>query len=257
MDDNYWHNSARKLNKNNFQKLWREHSDYINTDLISRWLPNRPNEASLKTDIFDEFVCAGLYPCLQTKAKKSYGIDLSEIILKSTRSKYPEMSLLAANVLSLPFIEDTFDLVISNSTIDHFEYNSQIKESLSELYRVLNKGGTIILTMDNLSNPVVALRNKMPVLLNRIRVVPYYVGATLCLNQLIKIMELIGFNIIDKCFIMHCPRAICVAAAYFMKKYSSRKKQLGFLKILRAFEHLSELPTKQLTGYFIAVKATK
>ena len=252
-----WPGNIETLSKNDFQPLWREHSDWINTALISKWLPESFYDRVLKTDLFDECVCAGLYPYLKTKSKKFYGIDVSESIIANARLKYPEMSFLAANILSLPFSDGLFDLIVSNSTIDHFDSPDRIDQSLHEFYRVLKKDGVMILTMDNLSNMAVALRNKMPVLLNRIGIVPYSVGVTLCLNQLSQRLGQVGFKIVDSRFIMHCPRILCVAIADVIKKQASRKGQLRFLKILKAFECFSGFPTSPLTGYFVAVKAIK
>jgi hypothetical protein len=81
---NYWAENNQMLDKNNFQPLWRQHSDVINADLISRWLPDKINRV-LKTDMFDERVCGGLYPCLKTKSEKIYGLDLSTSTIMDVR----------------------------------------------------------------------------------------------------------------------------------------------------------------------------
>lgn len=257
MDYKYWHENAQKLDATNFQKLWREHSDKINTDLLLKWLPDKCFDRIFKTDLFDEYVSAGIFPFLRTKSKKIFGIDLSSSIAMGAQLKYPETFLLSADILNLPFKNNMFDFVFSNSTIDHFENSGQIETSLVELYRVLKTDGAMILTMDNINNPAVALRNKMPFLLYRIGILPYYVGVALRVNHLIQMLERIGFKVLDTCFIMHCPRIVCVAAASVMNKHASRKGQIRFLKILKAFERLNVLPTRSLTGCFIAVKAVK
>lgn len=258
MDKKYWSENALKLNKNPFQTLWRDHSDRINTSLLSRWLPDAFYHRILKTDLFDEYVCAGLYPYLKTKSSSIFGIDLSESIITAMQLKYPEMASLAADILYLPFKEGFFDLIVSNSTIDHFDSKDEIIQSLNEFHRVLKKGGSMILTMDNLDNMVVALRNTMPFkLLNRIGVLPYYVGVTLRHRQLVRILEKIGFKIVKSHFMVHCPRILCIAAANMMTSHASPKGQQRYLELLKAFENLSGWPTRRITGYFTAVKGIK
>jgi len=254
----YWSENTPDSDKDEFQMLWREHSDRVHIDLISKWLPDKPFNKVFKTDLFDEYVCTGLYPFLSAKAEAVYGIDLSEPVTKNSRLKYPDMSTIRANILSLPFADNVFDLIISNSTIDHFQHLDNIVESLNELYRTLGKDGTMILTIDNLDNPIVALRNRLPYsFLNRSGIVPYYVGVTLGLKKLLEILAQTGFEILDKCFIMHCPRIFCVLIAEYFKKSASRKGQLRFLRALKMFEGLSKYPVSPLTGHFIAVKLTK
>jgi SAM-dependent methyltransferase len=254
----FWSEKTPDLDKDKFQMLWREHSDRVHIDLISKWLPGKTFNKVFKTDLFDEYVCTGLYPFLAAKSKAVYGIDLSEPIAKNSRLKYPDMSTLQANILSLPFAENVFDLIVSNSTIDHFQHLDNIVESLNELYRTLAKDGIMILTIDNLDNPIVAFRNRLPYpFLYRAGIVPYYVGVTLGLKKLLEILEQTGFEILDKCFIMHCPRIFCVLIAEYLKKNASRKGQLRFLRALKMFERLSTSPVSPLTGHFIAVKLAK
>ena len=89
------------------------------------------------------------------------------------------MMVACADVRSLPFADGTFDVVVSNSTLDHFRSRKELIASMRELNRVTRPGGELVLTLDNRANPVVAFRNALPFhWLNRIRVLPYYVGVT-------------------------------------------------------------------------------
>ncbi len=63
---------------------------------------------------------------------------------------------------TLPFPDGAFDRVFSNSTLDHFDSRDDIREALRELARVLHPEGELLLTLDNLANPVVRLRNALP-----------------------------------------------------------------------------------------------
>ena len=51
---------------------------------------------------------------------------------------------------------------------------------------------------------------------------------------------------------MHCPRVLTVTYAHWMEKHTSLRTQKVFLRLLMAFERLSRLPTRSLTGYFVS-----
>jgi len=116
----------------------------------------------------------------------------------------------------------------------------------------------MILTLDNLANPIILLRNGLPFhLLYAMKIVPYYVGITLGPYRLQRLLKEVGFKILEVNTIMHCPRVLAVAIAHWMEKNTLPKTQRAFLRFLMAFEHLSRLPTRFLTGHFIAIRAMR
>lgn len=238
------------------QSLWRTHSDAVNNALLTRWWPKGQFENLLKTDLFDEAVSDGLSSVLNSRAKRVFYIDASFEVHQMVNRRHPPLRTIGADVRYLPFANDTFDGIVSNSTLDHFESPDDLVASLKELYRVLQPGTQMIVTLDNLANPIVLLRNWLPFrLLHRLKIVPYYVGVTLRPNHLQRLLEEIGFHILGVDALMHCPRVLAVAMAHWMERHTSPNTQRYFLRFLRAFEYLSRLPTRFLTGYFIAVKA--
>lgn len=239
-------------------RLWRRHSDAVNCMLLQQWLPVDGFGAALKTDVFDEMSGDGLFPVLGALAHRVVGIDVSPAILEKARLRFPEMHCVAADVLHLPFAGGSFDCIVSNSTLDHFESGDAIAESISELHRVLHRDGQMILTMDNPSNPLVALRNGLPFrFLNRIGITPYFVGATCTAGELRRLLEKNGFAVQEETTVMHCPRVVAVALARLFDKFAPAAVQRTFLRVLRSFECLRRLPTARLTGYFVAVRAVK
>jgi hypothetical protein len=66
-----------------------------------------------------------------------------------------------------------------------------------------------------------------------------------------------GFEVLEVDAIMHCPRVLAVTIARWVEKHTSARVQQSFLRLLMGFEGLSRLPTRFLTGYFVAVKARK
>src|SRR5574341_1753589 len=104
-----------------------------------------------------------------------FGIDLSLLTVRAAKLRHHGLKATGADVRHLPFADGVFDVIVSNSTLDHFESSDEIISSLQELHRVLRTGGQLLLTLDNLANPLISLRNVLPFgLLNRLNIVPYY-----------------------------------------------------------------------------------
>lgn len=253
----YWDSLPSEWGRHR-QRLWREHSDAVNRALLARWIPERGADCALKTDMFDEMCSAGLYPFLALRVRHFVGIDMSGSVLRSAKSRHAGIHGVVADVRELPFKGGSFDLIISNSTLDHFESVGEIKTALGELCRVLRPDGELIITMDNPENPVIGLRNALPFrFLNRLGITPYYVGATLKASDLRLLFEETGFKAMEVTSVMHCPRVFAVALANLLQRYAPSWMQRGFLRALMACECLGALPTCRLTGHFTAMRATK
>jgi ubiquinone/menaquinone biosynthesis C-methylase UbiE len=195
---------------------------------------------------------------LTSRARNVIGIDVSVLTLRAANTRHCSLQAIGADVRHLPFATGYFDVIISNSTLDHFETQDDIIKSIEELHRVLKRGGHLLITLDNLANPIIGLRNILPFpLLSRLGLVPYYVGASLGPYRLRRILRDVGFEIIQVQAVMHCPRIFAVIIARFLAKYTGDKTHKKFLRILLAFERLGIFPTRFLTGNFIAVKAMK
>jgi ubiquinone/menaquinone biosynthesis C-methylase UbiE len=253
-----WEEFFESGGKNCLQKVWRTYSDSVNKALLLRWWPADGVERMLKTDLFDEAVNEGLHPLLAARVKHVIGMDITFSVAHRARLRYPSLQTIGADVRCLPFMDSTFDLIVSNSTLDHFVSVKEIIVSLGELYRVLRPGKQMLLTFDNLANPIVLLRSILPFrLLYRLGVVPYYVGSTLGPSLLGYLLETSGFKVLEMDAMMHCPRVLAVFLARWMERHASPKAQKAFLGFLMAFERLSFLPMRFLTGHFIAVRMVK
>jgi SAM-dependent methyltransferase len=66
------------------------------------------------------------------------------------------------DVRKLEFADGWFDLIFSNSTLDHFATRAEIVESIAGFARLLAPGGYLLITLDNPQNPVVWCRNLLP-----------------------------------------------------------------------------------------------
>lgn len=257
-DSHHWEAIARSWQTAHPQRLWRAHSDAVNEALFARWLPETSVSRLLKTDVFDEAVSHGLYPLLAARARTVVGIDIAFLTLRSAQSRCPGLRATRGDVRLLPFADASFDVVVSNSTLDHFDSLDDVRVSLRELHRVLRGGGRLLLTMDNPVNPMIALRNALPRRpLQRVGLVPYYVGVTCSPSRLTRLLSEIGFEIRRVDAVVHCWRVLAVPLARLAERWGSVAMQRRYLRLLLGCERLSTWPTRFLTGHYVAVHAGK
>ncbi len=254
----YWNNISRTFTGDAPQSLWRVHSDRVNVSLLADWVGERQFTDILKTDLFDEAISQGLYPYLRDHAQAVHGIDVAAESVSGARKRYPDLEAICADVRKLPLKNHRFDLIVSNSTLDHFHSTGEIEKGLRELFRILKPGGELIISLDNLQNPIIGLRSLLPFrLLNKLHLVPYFVGKSHGRRGLTAALKKAGFEVLESRAIMHCPRVLAVAVAGILQKKHSTKSQQRFLSLLAKFEILEKLPTRFFTGHFVAVHALK
>ena len=240
------------------EALWRRHCDTLNATLFSRWLPAGRCERLLKTDLFDEAMGDGLYPLLAERARSIIGVDIAGSVLAAAQARHPALNIVEADVRALPFAANSFDVVVSNSTLDHFAERADIAVALRALERVLRPGGRLLLTLDNLANPAVAVRNALPfALLQRLRLVDYPIGATLGPRRLRRLLGEVGFAVVESTTLLHCPRAFAVARARRLQARATDEAHGRFLRGLARWERLSRWPTDVVTGHYLAFCARK
>ena len=253
-----WNEAIEPLLRAPEEALWRAHSDAINGQLFASWLPEGGCRRLLKTDLYDEAMGAGLYPLLAARAEVVAGIDVSATTLAAASRRYPLLLAVQADVRRLPFASGSFDVIVSNSTLDHFASRGDIERALRELHRILAAGGALLLTLDNLANPAVALRNALPFgWLRRLRLVPYPVGATFGPRGLKALLRRVGFETGATAALLHCPRGVAVPVSRLLQRRSDARHQSRFLRHLRGWERLSRWPSRFLTAYFIGISARK
>jgi SAM-dependent methyltransferase len=221
-------------------------------------LPASPAGNVLKTDLFDEVVGSGLVPALLERFGRVAGIDVSPVIVDAARARYPRLDAEAADVRALPFPEEAFDAVVSNSTLDHFPSRDDIATALGELHRVLRPGGALLVTLDNPVNPVVAIRNALPERIREAsRLVPFPVGATCGPRRLRALLCETGFEVAALTSVLHCPRVLVVLGGQLIDRYGGETAKRRYVRVLTPLEGLSRLPTRFVTGHFVAALAIR
>ena len=235
-------------------RLWRRHSDRTNATFLRDAVGGRSYRRALKTDLFDEAASVGIVPLMREAADSVVGIDLSPAVAAGACARHPDLDAAVADVRSLPFGDDEFDLVVSLSTLDHLASVGEIEAAIRELTRVLAPGGTLALTVDNRANPVVALRNMLPGhALRRAGLVAYPVGPTVGPRRLERRVRSAGARPRTRTALMHCPRLPAVALARRLER--SPRGCDRFLRAAGRFDALSRLPTRYVTGSFTGIVA--
>lgn len=239
------------------QRNWRRHSDAVNLRLIEEWLPHGVNRV-LKTDLFDEAVSEGLCPMLVGRASTVVGIDVSGSVLREAARANESLFCSGSDVRALPFRSGAFDAVVSLSTLDHFAGVGDVRDAVKELYRVLAPGGVLILTLDNLANPVIALRNSLPYRLTHAAgLVPYPVGRTFGPGASRELVQQAGFRVREITAVMHAPRVIAIPLMGVLSGNPGGRADHLMMRAAMRFEALRGLKTRFRTGHFIAIRAEK
>lgn len=81
------------------------------------------------------------------------GVDPSEGMLEVLRGRTPEVDAVRGSGTSLPFADHTFDLVLSVAVMHHIADSEAVRQTLSEMVRVANPSGRILVWDHNPRNP--------------------------------------------------------------------------------------------------------
>ena len=261
-DAGYWNSIAKKtVLGQNYDVLMAEQYRHTHLELITGWTALSQARAILKTDLFAEGMCpkrAFLWEILKINGNVT-AIDLSREICAAAGKAaslcvpgHPP-KIVTCDIRKLPFAGDSFDLIISDSTLDHYENQSDILRSLQELNRVLTPGGTLVITLDNKDNITEPLFR----LWIKLGLAPFYSGRTYSLRELKQALEKTGFRITDDAAILHNPRFFTKVAVRLVRLFYGDKGSPQIRKLLHYFDSLEKKKTRLMTAQFVAVRAFK
>ncbi len=128
--------------------------DYIIKALIKRldkWLPKGKKLKFLKYDLYNEATgTAELTKWILDQGYEFYGVDISKEVVKKAKENFKKVTnvdnFVIGDVRSLPFKDNTFDVVFSYGTIEHIREN---QEACDEAFRVLKPGGYFYTGVNN------------------------------------------------------------------------------------------------------------
>jgi SAM-dependent methyltransferase len=228
----------------------------LNLAWVKAWARGVGSRRVLKTDAFEEShgkdsLLGDFFP----EARLLIGMDVAWHTVHSAREHTPRESAayVACDVRALPFGEAALDVVISTSTLDHFDSEHEFQGALAELARVLRPGGRLIISLDNLSNPLYRLLR----LACRIPGAPFRLGYTTNREGLAKALDEAGLRLIGEGRLIHNPRLVSTLLFLGLRKCLGRSAEHPIGWLLSAFAHLERLPTRGISACFITACAEK
>ncbi len=261
-DATYWGACAKHPSGwRSFDELLAEQYRRVHLDLLSRWADAARCRTILKTDLFAEGLQpsrAFLWPLLGNSSDV-VGIDISASISLRAKANAVQQApesrceFVNCDVRDLPFAGGTFDLIISDSTLDHFSHKSHIAVALAELSRVLRPGGTLVITMDNKGNFTEPLFR----LWVHLGLSDFFIGQTYAMNEFKRALAAVGLQVTDTTAIIHNPRFFTRRAITLLHKGNPSRFNGCIRRGLAMLDGLENRRTRYLTAQFIAARAVK
>lgn len=256
----YWDEVAEKIQAGPPLNEWRYYMRSVYRRLLRNWVKDIDRSRGLKTDLFEEAVSP--YHLLSDLGPQSVGIDCSLTIVRVTRERLQanvaQQPVLTADLRQLPFQSDVFQYILSGSSLDHFARKDDIAVSLAELARVMTPQAVMVITFDNPHNPLVRLRNSLPfALVHRLKLVPYYVGATYSRAEASEQFAAAGLTVTHVTAVVHAPRVLAIWLVTLAERLGWPRLETLIRNALESFERLEQLPTRFYTGHYLAFRVEK
>jgi SAM-dependent methyltransferase len=229
-----------------------EHLRFIGR--MQTWAP-RPRRV-LKTDLFEEaFGEDQLLGTFPVEASLLCGVDVAPEIVAKCQTRFAPLrgGLPAADLRALPFRDASFDWIVSNSSLDHFDSREDLERALRELTRVLAPGGVLLLTLDNPGNPLYhCLRFAA-----RRGWVAFPLGETLSASEAWEAMERHGLHGLERRYFLFNPRGVSTLFFLFVRKLLARRGDDIVRAFLWTFGKLGTALARRWTACFHATWAQK
>ena len=224
--------------------------------LIDRWA-NGGARLLLKTDLFEEANGSDQFLFeLNARYEAAVAFDVSAETVRRARARSPSHhrnSFLVSDVRRIALASHVVDLIISNSTLDHFDGESDFQEALSELVRLLAPGGRLIITVDNPLNLLYwPLR-----WIGRFRCAPFPLGYTPTPASLIRRLRRAGLEVTGTATLIHNPRLISTFLFLGLRQLFGDRATAPIAAMLKGFAALECLPTRWFTACFFGACAYK
>jgi len=249
-EKNYWNSIAKKAKKHHLEKNIARYKRQENISVIKKWCTNLKSKRILKTDLFEEMLITdSFFDWLQTKSKNVFGMDISNEIVNKSKKNFPKGNFFVEDIKKTSFKDDSFDLVISNSTLDHMS-RGDLLHSLNEINRILKPKGQLILTIDNKENK----RYYFFYQINKYFCIsPFRQERCYSKKETIDVLKKTGFEIEETTGIIHIPTPFNKFAITLKKIFGSKANKY-IQKRIKKFDSDSN---GLKTAWQIAVKARK
>jgi SAM-dependent methyltransferase len=226
--------------------------------LFTEYLEPLAGRTVLKTDLWDEAKNTRILVWASGRGARVYGVDISPPIVRLARSAFPartgskdRLRASIADVRSLPFRDDVFDVVYSMGTIEHFDETDQ---AVREIARVLKPGGRAIVGVPNRHDPF--LRPLLATVLQAVGLYGYGYEKSYTRRRLKRMVEGAGLTVVAEPAILFIPgwlRMLDLACHSWCRPLAVVTGAL-----VAPFEFLDRnLPAVRRHGYLLATVVTK
>jgi SAM-dependent methyltransferase len=207
----------------------------------------------LKTDLFEEaFGADQLLSPAPAPGLRVLGIDIDQRVASAASGRLG-VDIVVADTRRLPFRDGSLSIVLSNSTLDHFDRAEDLEISIRELARTLAPGGRLLITLDNPANPLYWLLRAA----SRLGTTPFPLGRTAGRARLCRMVRDTGLQVISTDWLIHNPRVVSTMMFLALRKFAGAHADVFIAGLLNGFAQLGRLPTPGLTASFVAVCARK
>jgi len=261
----YWESLAKKVSEEGYYAkstiLGKYKRDFV-LDVIRNWNLEINNKIILKTDLFEEafgpdeilFSISRDY-----KPKRVYGIDISNRVIAKVKNncikKTPNKKIILQNedLKKLSFKDNYFDLIISQSTLDHFEDLNDLNRVMKELYRVLKSRGKLLFSINNKHNFLFYLIHEFQRIF---RLMYVYSSGCFTRNQLKIITHKGGFKFLNETAVYSVPPFARLIYSYMESKKINLINE--FLeKLINVFKKLDRSFLRFYTGWYLVFLVEK
>lgn len=247
----YWDETVRKMRESHLEFKIARYKAKVHLNLIKKWTGDLKDKRILKTDLFKEYFKRDSF-FYKMNASEKFGLDICKEITSKVNKRGNEFRLSVADVHKLPFGDEKFDLIISNSTLDHIK-RKWVPKSLKEMKRILKPNGQIILTIDNRENP---LYMSGLFIGQKLNILPFYQERCYSRKEIEEFFEKENVKIKDMDAIFHTIPPLSHLAC-FLEKHNFPLAEFISKKIVRASKKIKNKNTKFITGRLLSFKIEK
>ncbi len=228
----------------------------VHRDLVRRWTAELRVANFLKTDVFEEAngeddILFDLFP----PQVAAIGMDRDEATAARAARRLPASGarFLVCDARQPAIRCSSLDLIVSTSTLDHMDRPTDLLDSLRALHRLLRPGGELIVTLDNLENPLYRPLRWA----GRRGWLPFRLGYTVSMAGLNRALSDCGFEVVANDFILHNPRVAGTLLFLGLRKLLGRRADGPIRVLLSVFALFGRTPMRRWTACFVAASARR
>lgn len=221
--------------------------------LFEAFFPPLRGRSLFKTDLWDEAKNTEILRWAAQQGARPFGVDIAFEIAREARRvlESHRPGLVVSDIRALPFRNDSFELIYSMGTIEHFA-DSDV--AAQEIFRVLKPGGTAIVGVPNKLDPF--LRPLLVHVLNKLEMYVYGMEKSFTAAGLRRLLEATGLRVTAVSGILFIPGWLRMLDLLCHTRFPRLAGITGWL--VQPFRWLyRRVPAVRRHGYLIACVASK